>query len=182
MITVMTDTDDLLRRVSAKADAELLPAPVTAQELAQAEKLLGFALPPMLARLYREVANGCFGPEYQLFPLVGDGRTAVDVYHEERAESEPGDAPQWPEGVLPILDWGCGMYAAVDCRSPEGTVLVFEPNGIEDDWHLAWYVDSASLADWLETWLTGTGWYEEDAEPADLRHWETARQRLSETR
>ncbi|MER5320099.1 SMI1/KNR4 family protein [Streptosporangium roseum] len=163
---------------------ERLPAPVTAQELARAEESLGFALPPVLVRLYHEVANGCFGPEYQLFPLLGDGRTAVATYHKERAESVSGGSPHWPAGILPIMDWGCGMYAAVDCRSSEGTVLLFEPNGIEDDWHHAWYLDSESLAGWLETWLAGTGWYgedpAEDAEPAEPRRWEMARQRLSE--
>ncbi|MGW2214214.1 SMI1/KNR4 family protein, partial [Nonomuraea sp. NPDC001684] len=62
----MTDNDDLLRRVSAKASAttEHLPPPATAEEVAQAERVLGFRLPPVLTRLYREVANGGFGPDY----------------------------------------------------------------------------------------------------------------------
>lgn len=56
----MTDIDDLLRRVSAKASMtmEHLPPPATAEEVAQAQRLLGFRLPPVLVRLYREVANG----------------------------------------------------------------------------------------------------------------------------
>ncbi|MGW0592889.1 SMI1/KNR4 family protein [Streptosporangium sp. NPDC002607] len=180
----MTDIDDLLRHVSVKASAteERLPPTATAEEVAQAESVLGFELPPLLARLYREVANGGFGPDYRLFPLRGEGRTAVGVYHEERATAERGEKAYWPVDVLPILDWGCGMYAAVDCRSPEGTVLLFEPNGIEDDWHDAWYVDTESLAGWLEAWVAGTGWYEEDAdEDSEMRRWETARQRLSES-
>ena len=73
------------------------------------------------------------------------------------------------------------MYAAVDCRSPEGTVLIFEPNGIDGDWHHAWYLDSESLAGWLEVWLSETGWYEEDAgEGSEIQPWKMARQRLSE--
>lgn len=176
----MTDIDDLLKRVSAKAGVTL-PSTATEEEVAQAESILGFGLPPLLVRLYREVANGGFGPDYQLFPLLGEGRTAVSVYREERAASEPGGKAYWPADVLPILEWGCGMYAAVDCRSPEATVLLFEPNGIEDDWHHAWYVDSESLAGWLETWISETGWYEEDTdEDVEMRRWETAPQRLSE--
>jgi SMI1 / KNR4 family (SUKH-1) len=179
----MTDIDDLLRRVSVKAGVpgEPLPPPATTEEVAQTESALGFELPSTLARLYSEVANGGFGPDYQLFPLRGEGRTAVNVYREERSISESGGEVHWPAGVLPILDWGCGMYAAVDCRSPEGTVLIFEPNGVDGDWHHAWYLDSESLAGWLEIWLSETGWYEEDAgEDSEIQPWKMARQRLSE--
>ncbi|MEU8252223.1 SMI1/KNR4 family protein [Nonomuraea sp. NPDC048916] len=180
----MTNVDDLLRRVwlKANATAEQLPPPATTEEVAQAESILGFRLPPVLVRLYREVANGGFGPDYQLFPLLGEGRTAVNVYREERSTVDPDkEATHWPADVLPVLDWGCGMFAAVDCRSPEGAVLLFEPNGIDNEWHHAWYVDSESLAGWLETWLSETGWYEEGAdEDGEMRPWETAWQRLSE--
>ncbi|MEN3537835.1 SMI1/KNR4 family protein [Microbispora sp. ZYX-F-249] len=180
----MADVDDLIRRVTVKAlSAEgRLPPAVEAEKVVQAEKQLGFPLPPVLARLYREVANGGFGPEYQLFPLLGEGRTAVRAYLEERSMSQSCDAAFWPAGVLPILDWGCGMYAAVDCRSSEGAVLLFEPNPVhDDDWHLAWFVDSKSLVDWLETWLSGEGWYEEDADgDGDMQPWEMAGARLSE--
>ncbi|MFG3437788.1 SMI1/KNR4 family protein [Nonomuraea sp. NPDC047897] len=181
----MTDIDDLLRRVSAKASVtmEHLPPPATAEEVAQVERILGFRLPPVLVRLYREVANGGFGPDHQLLPLRGEGRTAMSDYQEERNGSESGGDAHWPADVLPILDWGCGMYAAVDCRRPEGTVLLFEPNGVSGDWHRAWYVDAERLTDWLETWLSGTGWYEEDAdEDGEMRPWEQARQRLAEGR
>lgn len=89
-------------------------------------------------------------------------------------------------GVLPILDWGCAMYAAVDCRSETATVLLFEPNAMTDDGAAAWFVDAGSLAEWLETWLAGTGWYREDAyentdeEPEDMPPWELAASRIAE--
>ncbi|MEU4536731.1 SMI1/KNR4 family protein [Streptosporangium sp. NPDC023825] len=181
----MTDTDDLLRQVSAKASAttEHLPPPATAEEVAQAERALGLRLPPVLTRLYREVANGGFGPDYQLLPLVGEGRTAVNDYREERGSLDSDGGAYWPADVLPILDWGCGMYAAVDCRSPQGVVLLFDPNGASGDWHDSWYVDSESLTGWLETWLSGTGWYEEDTDDdGEMRPWKSARQRLAEGR
>ncbi|TLP62488.1 SMI1/KNR4 family protein [Microbispora triticiradicis] len=181
----MADVDDVIRRVSAKALSVegQLPPTAEAEELVQAEKQLGFPLPPVLARLYREVANGGFGPDYQFFPLLGEGRTAVSVYLEERSMSLSCAAAFWPAGVLPILDWGCGMYAAVDCQSSEGAVLLFDPNPIDnDDWHLAWFADSKSLINWLETWLSGRGWYEEDTDGGgDMQPWEMARARLSES-
>lgn len=75
----------------------------------------------------------------------------------------------WPEGVLPISHWGCAMYACVDCRTPQATVLLFEPNAGDVD-H-AWYVDAPSLADWLRTWTEGTGWYEETSEGPEPTPW-----------
>ncbi|WP_214110139.1 SMI1/KNR4 family protein [Acrocarpospora catenulata] len=166
--------DELFARVAAKAAGDRLPRTVTAAEVAEAERSLGFSLPPKLVRLYTEVANGGFGPAYEVLPLVGDGRTAVSSYHDERRTS-------WPAEVLPLLDWGCGMYAAADCRDPDVPILLFEPNGIEDDWHNAWYVDADSLTAWLETWLAETGWYgEEPSEDIEMAQWAAARERLAE--
>ena len=181
----MTDADGLLARVAQHAETgeEAVPPPVTATELAAAEALLGVTLPPLLAGLYREVGNGGFGPGYRLFPLTGPGESLVETYLAERAGIEGEDDPHWPAGVLPILTWGCGMFAAVDCLSGAGAVLHFEPNGVEGGWEEAWYVDAPSLAQWLETWLAGTGWYEDgapgDGEPTDPRPWEEAAARLS---
>ncbi|UUU37562.1 SMI1/KNR4 family protein [Streptomyces sp. NBC_00162] len=181
----MADFGDLVERVAERAgsEAEALTSPVTEEELASAEAALGMALPPLLARLYREVANGGFGPGYQLFPLVGQGETAVEAFRTERAQSAGEDDPHWPTGILPILTWGCGMFAAVDCHSEAGTVLLFEPNAGEDGWEHAWFVDADSLNAWLETWLSGTGWYEaeafEETETSEPQPWKPAATRLS---
>ncbi|MFE5710440.1 SMI1/KNR4 family protein [Streptomyces sp. NPDC056501] len=182
----MTVIEDLVLRVAAKARATstTLPPAATAEEVTSAEAALGFALPPLLASLYREVANGGYGPEYQLLPLVGPGRTVLSDYRSERSSSAEGETPHWPAGVLPILDWGCGMYAAVDCHSETAAVLLFEPNAIVDDGAAAWFVDAGSLAEWLETWLAGTGWYRENAyedeDVADLHPWDMAASRITE--
>ncbi|MFE4615803.1 SMI1/KNR4 family protein [Streptomyces sp. NPDC056747] len=184
----MIAIEDLVTRVAAKARATstTLPPAASAEEVAAAEAALGFALPPLLASLYREVANGGYGPEYQLLPLIGAGRTVLSEYQSERSGSAQGETPFWPAGVLPILDWGCAMYAAVDCRSETATVLLFEPNAMTDDGAAAWFVDAGSLAEWLETWLAGTGWYREDAyenedeEPEEMAPWELAVSRIAE--
>ncbi|MFE5481794.1 SMI1/KNR4 family protein [Streptomyces sp. NPDC056527] len=182
----MTAIEDLVARVAAKARATstTLPAVATAEEVASAEAVLGFALPPLLARLYREVGNGGFGPDYQLLPLIGSGRTALSEYQCERSASAKEETPHWPAGVLPILDWGCAMYAAVDCHSETATVLLFEPNAMGDDRATAWFVDAGSLTEWLETWLADTGWYREDAyedeDVAEPTPWESAAARIAE--
>ncbi|MFD3571194.1 SMI1/KNR4 family protein [Streptomyces sp. NPDC058667] len=182
----MIAIEDLVPRVAAKAKATstALPSAATAEEVAEAEAVLGFGLPPLLASLYREVANGGYGPDYQLLPLVGPGRTALSEYQSERSASAEDEAPYWPAGVLPILDWGCAMYAAVDCLSETATVLLFDPNAMTDDGAAAWFVDAGSLAEWLETWLAGTGWYREDADEyedvAEPTPWEMAASRIGE--
>ncbi|WP_026412625.1 SMI1/KNR4 family protein [Actinomadura oligospora] len=165
----MTDHDDLLERVARRAGGDLPCA--TAAQIKEAEAALGFPLPPLLARLYQDVGNGGFGPDYQLMPLIGPKPpTAVDAYQAQHAEGD------WPTGVLPILEWGCAMYAAIDCTAPEAPVLLYEPNAVTDDRAHAWFQDTGSLATWLHNWLTGEGWYEND--DPDLRLWPDARHRI----
>ena len=192
-ITTMTDVDDLVRRVATRAasDSTDLPEPVDDARIAEAERQLGIALHPLLARLYREVADGGFGPDYGLLPLLGSGSSVVfsgssvvGEYLTRREASVGVDHPEWPEGVVPILTWGCAMYAGVDCLSEDGQVLLFEPNPYSGgSWEQCWFLDSASLAAWLETWLAGTGWFEEDAFDRDdlvePQAWDQAASRLS---
>jgi len=177
--------DELIQRVATNA-AQTCRAPVPPvvadAEIDDAEQRLGLALLPLLCRLYREVANGGFGPDYTLLPLSGAKNSLVEQYLALTAEREDGERV-WPVGVVPILDWGCGMYAAVDCASAAGTVLLFEPNAGPADWAEAWFVDAWSLADWLETWLAGSGWYRQDADEqgqaVELAPWDAAGSRLA---
>lgn len=65
----------------------LLAAPATPAELAEAERMLGFGLPPLLRRVYTEVANGGFEPFEDLDFIVENDR-------EWRADDiTPGLAP-----------------------------------------------------------------------------------------
>ncbi|MFF3414290.1 SMI1/KNR4 family protein [Streptomyces sp. NPDC002698] len=175
----MTEIEQLLARVATEARNTRpwgwpsLPAPVGPAEVARAEAVLGFPLPALLASLYLRIGDGGFGPEYGLLPLL-DGPpsgepAAVPQYLASRESGRKDPDWPWPEGVLPISHWGCGMYACVDCQSPDGTVLLFEPNADRAD-H-AWYVDAPDLATWLLAWLEGTGWYEESSDDADLPLW-----------
>ncbi|WP_333770722.1 SMI1/KNR4 family protein [Streptomyces sp. IBSBF 2435] len=179
----MNDLAQLFVRVLARAEQEFpdLPPCVGERDVADAEAALGFTLPPALSGLYRQVANGGFGPGYRLLPLTGPGRTAVAEYGPLRTAT----CAYWPRGVLPILDWGCGMYAAVDCVDPAAPVLLFEPNAVPDDWADAWFQDSPSLAQWLTAWLDGTGWWEEHVmladETAGPAPWPAASHRLAAT-
>jgi hypothetical protein len=190
IVTAMVDYGPLLARIAARSRddepmmplAEGLPAPLPANKIDLAEQRLGFRLHPLLAVIYGEFANGGFGPDHQLLSLI-DGPTseqAVDRYLDAR-QGYAGTEWAWPEGVLPILHWGCGMYACVDCRSDQGTVLLFEPNPGDPD--EAWYIDSVSLQGWFEHYINDTGWWnraEEGDEPGDMPPWTDARARASE--
>ncbi|WP_406172693.1 SMI1/KNR4 family protein [Streptomyces sp. NBC_00996] len=175
----MTEIEQLLARVASEARNTRpwgwpsLPEPVDAAALSRAEAALGFALPPLLAALYLRIGDGGFGPEYGLLPLLDgppSGEPAVVPQYLANRESGRKDPDwPWPEGILPISHWGCGMYACVDCHSPEGPVLLFEPNADEAD-H-AWYVDAPDLTTWMTAWLDGTGWYEESNDSTDMAPW-----------
>ncbi|MGY0234198.1 SMI1/KNR4 family protein [Longispora urticae] len=175
----MTQHSSLAERLLDRAheDGETPGPLLTAADLARAEQALGFALHPLLAAVYQQVGDGGFGPDYQVLPLIdGEKETAVGAYLQLRADGA-GTEWAWPEGVLPILDWGCGMYACVDCRSGDGMVVLFEPNPGDPD--LAWYVEAASLAGWLTGHLEDTGWWilTENGEDTDLPAWSHAKER-----
>ncbi|MEV7233200.1 hypothetical protein AB0N06_04195 [Streptomyces sp. NPDC051020] len=42
-----------------------------------------------------------------------------------------------------------------------------EPNAGLDEWADAWFLDSPSVAQWLISWLDGTGWWEEEVMMAE---------------
>ncbi|MEV7524966.1 SMI1/KNR4 family protein [Streptomyces sp. NPDC091371] len=155
----MNETEQLLEQVaarsrnSARGHGKPHPVPLGDGEIARAEGILGFALPPLLAALYARVGDGGFGPEQRFLPL----RQVVAAY-EARRES----GWRWPEGVLPVADFGCGLDACVDSRSETAQVLLFDPNPGEPE--LAWSMDTPSLADWLRGWLDGTAWFCEESE------------------
>lgn len=87
--------------------------PVSFEEIAQAETALGFPLPDLLRRLYREVGDGDWGPGYGLPPLLA----VVDTMRSLRAEED------WPLAVLPLCGWGCSYASYVDCAPPDLPVL-----------------------------------------------------------
>jgi hypothetical protein len=145
-----------------------LSAPLAREDaLASDERRLGFRLPLLLKRLYREIGNGGFGPGYGLIGLSGGalddlGRTAPEIY---AAFSEPGEDDSdliWPEGLLPICHWGCAIYSCIDCAAPGFPMKLFDPNlhARRDSWEDAFFDEVPSFDEWIEAWARGVDLWE----------------------
>ncbi|MGV9806692.1 hypothetical protein [Micromonospora chersina] len=119
--------------------------PASAEAVADAERLLGHPLPPLLRRLYLEVANGGFGPG--VLGVAGGytddlERTAVDRLD-----------PREPPGRFPVAYWGCAIYSYVDCSEPSAMMWGFDPNsGLAER---SFFPEGISLTEWLIRWLRG---------------------------
>lgn len=110
------------------------------------EQVVGHPLPPLLRRLYLEVADGGFGPFGGVVGATDD--EVLQGYAEYLAcEPEPDEPPPPPPGVFFLCDFGCAMWALVDCRHPEGRMWWWE----EGDRHKL----DLTFPQWIEAWLDG---------------------------
>lgn len=170
--------DELLAALRARLAPNARP-PLDEATLREAEARLGFALPPLLRRLYGEVSNGDFGPRFRPLTMVGENlklpenETVVLVYRMYRdnppTEADydpelPDNVPpaEWPERLLQVCDWGCAIYSLVDCSQPEMPVM-------RNDNPKSWTVlahEAPSLHEWLERWLDGEKLFSLDWEAA----------------
>lgn len=93
-----------------------LPPPLPASLLEAAQADLSTTLHPFHARLFREIADGGFGPG---FGLVGVRPRGADTGLVPLAHSLCVDLP----GVVPLCDWGSGLWSGVDSVSGEAIAL-----------------------------------------------------------
>jgi SMI1 / KNR4 family (SUKH-1) len=144
-------------------DAQVCPPrqaypPAAADELAEAEGQLGFALPELVRALYLEVGNGSWGPGYGLLPLTGEGSLAEEtLWHISYSPLALG-GPGWPPRLIRLVEWGCHYASCVDCSDPNCPVVFYDNDMAILDWvepsdYL--YPESPSLAAWLSDWLDG---------------------------
>ncbi|MFI6812450.1 SMI1/KNR4 family protein [Nonomuraea sp. NPDC050328] len=131
--------DDLV--ASARLRPDLLP-PASAEAVADAEEAIGAPLPPLLRRLYLEVANGGFGPRDGVLGVAGSDYAHhpefADLLDARRAF---GAAP----GLVWWFDWGCGIWTVLDCRDPAGPLWIWDAGG-ERPWLTTQHM---TLAQWL---------------------------------
>lgn len=158
------DTD--LDHFPLQADFEYAPA--TEEELANAEKHLGYSLPPLLRALYANVANGGFGPGYGLDGVRGYNIRVPDaeedttyqktmrnidlsIYLQKYDSQHYFEFPWyvWPDSLFTLCHWGCGYFSHVDCVSGR----VFHGGAGKNGYGLRTEADS--LYEWLDLWTNG---------------------------
>ncbi|MGW2525034.1 SMI1/KNR4 family protein [Streptomyces sp. NPDC001617] len=145
--------DGIVTAVRAAVTSKKNPVPASPDAVAGAEEVFGYPLPPLLRRLYLEVANGGFGPRSGILGVPGGewrGNWAdiVDVY---QAFSSAPDNPV-PDGLIWLFDWGDAIWSLVDCRDPEGPMWGWDPHDGLDG---ALFPMGQNFAEWLTDALAG---------------------------
>jgi hypothetical protein len=132
-----------------------LPPPAPAEAVAEAERVIGYRLPPLLCRLYLEVANGGFGPRTGVLGVAGsdylhhgDWADLVDAYQAFNGDSRH-------PGLVWLFDWGCLIWSVVDCRDPVGHMWGWDPNFDQDADFSALFPQNTTLQEWLAESLSG---------------------------
>jgi hypothetical protein len=136
--------------------------PASPEEVAAAEASLGFRLPPLLRRLYLEVANGGFGPANGLEgvpSLSHECGADIVVLYKAYARGDPEEPRlRWPYGLVPLVDLGCNIIECVSCIAPPHPILRLDPDRI--DWDRPEPIAESllpvapSFEGYLEAWLT----------------------------
>ncbi len=155
--------DELIARLkkrvweqAAETDARRYPGPprppLMPENIEQAEQQLGFRLPPLVRRLYLEVADGFWGPGLGLPPLLErinvDNGSLVDDVMTRRELGEPTN-------LLPLFCFGCGHDASVKYDEPDLPVIYENPT--DDGWPSIYSRSPSgySLQEFLLAWLAG---------------------------
>ncbi|GIG00850.1 SMI1/KNR4 family protein [Catellatospora citrea] len=142
--------DELLDRIRARLPESRswagLARLATPAAIAESEQLIGFAMPPLLRRIYLEAANGGFGPRDSVLG-VGDGAWTDEDADLITRYQEVSGRPGHPPGVVPLHDVGCAILWLVDFRDPSGPMWGWDPSGCCLDHALA--LQGLTLADWL---------------------------------
>lgn len=144
-------------------------APATEPEVAKAEKAIGRRLPELLRRIYLEVANGGFGPDWSgLLSLTDgqdtprwDGPSAVEMSLTQR---------EWglPDAWFALAHGGCSMYWYVVLDRPGNPVHYYDWDGwdfppgtpnippeLVQPIEVGIAETTPTLADWLWHWVEG---------------------------
>ena len=134
--------------------------PASDQEIEEAESALGFDLPPLLKRIYREIGNGgnILGPAHGVYG-VGNGYSFAGQNAVGKTLHITRDHP-WLKGFLLVAEGGCGLAFLVDCGDAEYPVYCYNGDEIapfmidegydnEEPPEEGWEIESDTFAEWL---------------------------------
>lgn len=136
----------LLVEMMKTPSASPLPEPVSQRRIEDAEAELGFALPASLAAIYREIADGGFGPGPGLLPLH-----KIVAGHSKLMSRKSGKP--WPANQLTILI-SRGFFYCIDVLTDEiWSIDSSARRDEETDLSPLFELIQPSLESWLESWL-----------------------------
>lgn len=129
----------------------------TSEQILQAERELGFSLPPLLVRIYLEIGNG----GYQLGPGIygiGNFADSTDCQDAVTITREMANEFVWWKDYMVIADQGCSMYSCIDCSDAKFCVFRLDGNGYPEEsvgepTPDFWYPEADTLEDWFEQGL-----------------------------
>jgi hypothetical protein len=137
-----------------------LPPPASAGDLVRAAQVIGCELPPVIAGVYSGIANGGFGPGYGLVG-IGSGSACFANGNARRNCEEQyaffrqiGDC-NWPAHLLPVCDWGCGIYSCADASRAEAPMSTAVGDLFYDNPAHAVSPAGCTFAEWLRAWADG---------------------------
>jgi hypothetical protein len=134
------------RRTSMAKFSHDMPAlrpPASLELVKDAERRLGFALPPLLRTLYTEIGNGGFGPGYGLWG-IGNSPDYDWITFDPPDDCEPSKA-------VTICEWGCANWSAIDCSTEEGEmVFSHDRPDLRDEIR-----EGISFRQWMQDWADG---------------------------
>ncbi|QDU45266.1 SMI1 / KNR4 family protein [Symmachiella dynata] len=134
-------------------DSYLLP-PASDELITATEAELGFALPPLLKTIYREVGNGgqLLGPG--LFGLPGgyDTKNGQNIVSSSRAMAS---MLAWWEQFVVICDRGCSMCSCIDCTDDDFAVYRWDGNTLDEQTAVdepnddIWELEANTFDEWI---------------------------------
>ncbi|MEV4324296.1 SMI1/KNR4 family protein [Microbispora rosea] len=168
--------DEIIAAISELPD---LPPTASASAVIEAERTIGSPLPPLLRRLYLEVANGGFGPGRGILgvPTGGAYRSREITFYHKIWNARPD--PYVPPGLVWLHNWGTAIWSLVDCRDLAGPMWIWDPMGpylrpdrlgLEEGIRVDRSVltpQNMTLAEWLTECLRGS--FAENFRPSNLR-------------
>ncbi len=145
--------DELLARMRAQLPWDVMPV-APPEAVTEVEAAVGHPMPPLLKRVYLEVADGGFGRWGQALSLTDEDYRFSDS---ERLVTEYlltwCPRPGHPQSVVPLLEWGCCIWSFVDFSTPEGRMWAWDPN--QRCLRHALFPEPYTVAERLTGWLEG---------------------------